>query len=92
MVNSVSSSGISSVQLFSAVNAFKSSEKVSTDANTLLDVSDGMDVNDDGNILKDQDLSEIRSFAKDAGEDNLSDEDIRYGLTYGRSVIADYVI
>ena len=35
---------------------------------------------------------EIRQFAKNAGEENLSNEDIQYGLTYGRSVIADYLI
>ena len=51
-----------------------------------------VDLKDNNILLKDQNLEEIRDFARIAGEDNLTDEDIKYGLTYGRSVIADYVI
>ena len=35
--------------------------------------------------------SEIRKFAQMAGEENLTEEDIKYGLSYGRSVIVEYL-
>lgn len=89
MVNAIGTSNINPVQMFNAVNAFKSSGQIK-EAQTP-DISEGIEVNDT-NILRNQDTSEIRQFAKIVGEENLSDEDIQYGLTYGRSVIADYMI
>lgn len=89
MVNAIGTSGINQVQMFNAVNAFKTSEKVNN--NETPEISDGLDINDNS-ILKNQDTEEIKQFAKTAGEENLSNEDIQYGLTYGRSVIADYII
>jgi hypothetical protein len=75
--------------MFNALNAFKSSNPIQ-DAKAP-ETSDGIDINDIS-ILKDQDLNEIKQFAKTVGENNLSNDDIQYGLTYGRSVIADYMI
>jgi hypothetical protein len=89
MVNAVVNNNINPVQMFSAMNAFKSSGQIQ-DTSKIVEPSDGIDIND--NILKNQDLSEIREFAKIAGEENLSTEDIQYGVTYGRSVIADYMV
>lgn len=89
MVNAVTNNNINPVQMFSAMNAFKSSGQIQ-DTNKIVEPSDGIDIND--NILKNQDLNEIREFAKIAGEENLSTEDIQYGVTYGRSVIADYMV
>lgn len=89
MVQAISTSNINSVQAFNALNAFKSPGK--TKENNLSDFSEGLQINDN-NILKNKDTEEIKQFAKVAGEENLSDEDIQYGLTYGRSVIADYMI
>lgn len=89
MVNAISTSNINPVQIFSAVNAFKASGSIQD--NNVPETSDGIEINDN-NILKNQDTDEIRQFAKIVGEENLSNEDIQYGLTYGRSVIADYVI
>lgn len=89
MVNSVSTSNINPIQMFNAVNAFKSSGQVQE--NNVPEISEGLDINDN-NVLKNQDTQEIKQFAKIAGEESLSDEDIQYGLTYGRSVIADYMI
>ena len=89
MVNAIGTSNINPVQMFNAVNAFKSSGQF-TDGKTT-EVSDGIDVND-SNILENQNLDEIKQFAKTAGEENLSNDDIQYGITYGRSVIADYMI
>lgn len=89
MVNAIGSTSINPVNMFNAVNAFKSSAQVN--ANETPETSDGIDVNDN-NIFKNQDLEEIMQVAKSAGEENLSNEDIQYGLTYGRSVIADFLI
>jgi hypothetical protein len=75
--------------MFNAVNAFKSAQ-APAQKEMVQDVSEGLDINENG-ILKDQNLEEIKQFAKTAGEENISDEDIKYGITYGRSVIADYI-
>jgi hypothetical protein len=37
------------------------------------------------------DVADIRKFAEYVGEYDISDEDIKYGLMYGRSVIAEYL-
>jgi hypothetical protein len=89
MVNAIGTQGINSVQMLNAVNAFKTSAKVQN--NEIPEISEGIEINDNS-ILKNQDTEEIRQFAKIVGEENLSNEDIQYGLTYGRSVIADYLI
>ena len=90
MVNAISSQNINQVQMFNALNAFKASDKVQNN-NETPEVSDGIQVND-SSILQDQNTDEIKQFAKTAGEESLSNEDIQYGLTYGRSVIADYLV
>ena len=87
MVNAIGSSNINPVQMFNALNAFKAKEPTQE----IADISDGMGVND-CEVLKNQDLNEIKQFAKTVGEENLSNDDIQYGMTYGRSVIADYLI
>lgn len=89
MVNAIGTGNINPIQMFNAVNAFKSVSN-SQEA-SIPETSDGIEINDN-NILKNQDLDEIKQFAKVAGEESLSNEDIQYGITYGRSVIADYVI
>lgn len=87
MVNAIGSSNINPVQMFNALNAFKAKEPTQE----ITDISDGMGIND-CEVLKNQDLNEIKEFAKTVGEENLSNDDIQYGMTYGRSVIADYLI
>ena len=89
MVNAIGSSNINAINMFSALNAFKSNDKI-TNETTAPEISDGIDIND-SSILATQDLDEIKQMAQVAGEENLSNEDIQYGLTYGRSVIADYI-
>lgn len=89
MVNSIQSN-INPVQMFSALNAFKATSPVQDTAN-IVEPSNGIEIND-SNILENHDINEIKEFAKIAGEDNLSNDDIQYGVTYGRSVIADYMI
>lgn len=89
MVNSVGTSNINSIQMFSALNAFKTAQAKPIEQ-SILDVSDGIDINEDS-LLRNKDVSEIKKFAEMAGESNISEEDIKYGITYGRSVIADYI-
>lgn len=89
MVNAISTNNINPIQMLNAVNAFRTSEQ--GQENKIPETSDGIDVNDNS-ILKDQNTDEIRKFAQIAGEENLSNEDIQYGLIYGRSVIADYAV
>lgn len=90
MISSIG--GNSSLQMISALNAFKSegtvnNKPVQTDLNT----SSGINLSDNDSLLKDINMTEIRDCASKVGETNLTDDDIKYGLTYGRSVIADYV-
>lgn len=89
MVNAIGMSNVNPVQMFNALNAFKSID-TKPQEQLMPEVSDGMEINDNS-LLKNQNLNEIKEFAKIAGEDGLTDEDIKYGVTYGRSVIADYV-
>lgn len=89
MVNAIGSANINPIKTFNALNAFKAIDQVQ-DKKTP-DVSDGININDKS-ILETQNLEEIKQFAKTAGEESLSNDDIQYGLTYGRSVIADFVI
>ena len=44
------------------------------------------------NILKSVNVDEIKKYASISGEENLSEDDIKYGLIYGRSVMADWVV
>ena len=89
MVDAVGISNINSVNMFNAMKAFKPVEKEAQELN-IPDVSDGVNL-EDNIAFSDKDMEEIMTVAKTAGEENISTEDIRYGATYGRSVIADYV-
>ena len=51
----------------------------------------GINTRSSKNLLEKVDLVELRKYAEYAGELNITDDDIRYGLIYGRSVIADYL-
>jgi len=87
------SSNINSIQFFNATNAFKTAtaKKPEKPAEDLF--SDDMAVPEqDNNALSKYNLDEIKQYAQGAGEANLSNEDIKYGITYGRSVIADYSV
>lgn len=94
MLNGISAGVSNSVQAFTAVNAFKNSQEALKKDNFRVEdnTPSGVDLKDNNRILKDQDVEDIRKYAKIAGEDNLTNEDIKYGLTYGRSVIAEYII
>ncbi len=51
----------------------------------------GINTKSSQNVLQKIDLVELRKYAGYAGESNITDDDIKYGLIYGRSVIADYL-
>lgn len=93
MLGSVNSSNVSAIQLLNAANAFKNtrvSNPIEQQQNSIPQTSDGIDINDDS-ILKSQNIDEIKKYAEMAGENDLSEEDIKYGLSYGRSVIVEYL-
>lgn len=92
MLGSVnSSSHVSAIQLLNAAHAFKNTQAVSNPVQPQEPfATDGTDINDN-DILKSQNVDEIKEYAKLAGEENLSEEDIKYGLSYGRSVIVEYL-
>lgn len=93
MVSGINS-GISAIQLINATNAFKAASAVKTQEPAVVEpqVSEGTDINDSKNLLKNINVDEIKKYASMSGEENLSEEDIKYGLVYGRSVMADWVV
>ena len=78
--------------MINALNAFGGSQKVENQDIQYkeLETSNGINLADNDNLLQKINLKDIKNYAQQAGEMNLSDDDIKYGLTYGRSVIADY--
>ena len=85
-----------SVQTFSAVNALRNSanqlnKPAEKELNTVVEnTSDSVKSAPKG-LLERVDVSDIRKCAEYVGEFNISDEDIKYGLMYGRSVIAEFL-
>ncbi len=91
MLGAVGTTNVNPIKLFNAVNAFKTVTNLSKAQEIQMpETSSGININDKS-ILDNQNLDEIKNFAQIAGEENLTNEDIQYGLTYGRSVIADYI-
>ncbi len=90
MISSIN--GNSSLQMINALNAFGANRRIEQQNNTVdYDTSNGINLSDNDNLLNNIDTKDVRNFAQKLGEINLTDEDIKYGLTYGRSVIADYI-
>ena len=84
------------VQRFAAVNSLRSSASqiAKPEENSL---NSAVDNTSDGTksapktLLERVDVTDIRKCAEYVGEFNISDDDIKYGLMYGRSVIAEYL-
>ena len=97
MLGQVNSSNVSAIQLLNAANAFKNnrvSSPIEPSMARIPETSDGTDLNDDNSILKSQNVEKKKKYAKmvqEAGENDLTEEDIKYGLSYGRSVIVEYL-
>ena len=84
------------VQRFSAVNALKTSANIlnkpaeETKDSVIDKTSDGIK-SAPKSLLERVDVADIRKCAEYVGEFNISDDDIKYGLMYGRSVIAEFL-
>ncbi len=93
MLGNINTSHVSAIQLLNAANAFKNisaAKPAETMQPEAVQTSSGVDLNDDS-ILQSQDVEEIKKFAQMAGENDLTNDDIKYGLSYGRSVIVEYL-
>ena len=82
-----------SVQQFSALNAFRSSKNVTKpEAEEIQNQTlSGTQTSSVKNLLENVDTDDIRECARSVGEYDLTDEDIKYGMIYGRSVIAEWL-
>ena len=84
------------VQRFSAVNALRTS---ATQLNKTEDAKQNSVIEETStgtrtapkSLLDRVDVADIRKCAEYVGEFNISDDDIKYGLMYGRSVIAEFL-
>jgi len=94
MVSSISSAAVTNpISMLNATKAFSAVQKPLQSAMPVVDgTSNGIDLKDTNELLINKNISEIQEYAKYAGENNLSIDDIKYGLKYGRSVIADYTL
>ena len=86
-------SGVNSVQQFSAVNAFRSNKtiKPAEEAQEKPETASGVKTTSTPSLLDKIDVNDIRKCAESVGEYNITDEDIKYGILYGRSVIAEWL-
>ena len=85
-----------SVQVFSAVNALRNSanqlnKPQEKDSSNIIDETSTGTKAAPKSLLEKVDVNDIRKCAEYVGEFNITDEDIKYGLIYGRSVIAEYL-
>ena len=82
---------INLLQYIKAKNAF---QNINTDKkNNTNDINQNKKVEntfDDKNMVSKIDTQEVKNYASQMNE-TLTDDDIKYGLVYGRSVIADYI-
>ena len=93
MVLGITSGVTNPISMISASKAFNVAQKPLQSSLPIVDeTSNGIDLKDTNELLLNKNISEIQKFAKYAGEDNLTIDDIKYGLKYGRSVIADYTL
>lgn len=91
----ISSIQNNNVQRFSAVNALKTSAsaiKPNESAQDSVAENTGTAIKTAPKSLLDRvDIADVRKCAEYVGEFNISDDDIKYGLMYGRSVIAEFL-
>ena len=84
------------VQRFSAVNALRTT---SSQLNKTAENAQDIAIEETSiatktapkSLLERVDVADIRKCAEFVGEFNISDDDIKYGLMYGRSVIAEFL-
>ena len=85
-----------SVQVFSAVNALRSSanqlnKTTENSQESIVEQTSSGTKSAAKSLLERVDVADIRKCAEFVGEFNISDDDIKYGLLYGRSVIAEFL-
>lgn len=88
MLSSIQSNN---VQRFSAVNALRNNAALTKPQETEAQVEEKSSVVAPKGLLDRVDVTDIRKNAEYVGEFNITDEDIKYGLMYGRSVIAEFL-
>ena len=89
MISSIRQNNVNSLQNLNNINISKYAPKKDLEQNTEVE-NLGINTRSSKNLLQNIDLVELKKYAQCAGE-NITDDDIRYGLIYGRSVIADYL-
>jgi hypothetical protein len=97
MVDGINLNGVSSIQLLRASNAFKSTKTASNDDEIQQlkeqpeEISLKSDFITEGKFrnFNEESMSEIKNLAQKMDED-LNEDDIKYGMMYGRSVLVDY--
>ena len=84
---------VNSVQQFSALNAFRGNRTVkpATEVQEKPEVASGIKTTSTPSLLDRIDVNELRKCAETVGEYDITDDDIKYGLLYGRSVIAEWL-
>ena len=90
MISSINQNSIGSLQNLTSTTGLKYKSDKGFSANEESEKI-GLKTENSKNMLQKVDLVELRKYAGYAGESNITDDDIRYGLLYGRSVIADYL-
>ena len=94
MVSGITSGVTNTISMIRASKAFSAAQKTLQQSLPVKEeeTSRGIDLKDTNELLINKNIAEIQKFATYAGENNLSLDDIKYGLKYGRSVIADITI
>ena len=84
---------VNSVQQFSAVNAFRTNKnlKPAEEQTEKTETASGTKTSSTPSLLDRIDVNEVRKCAEFVGEYNITDDDIKYGILYGRSVIAEWL-
>ena len=90
MISSIRQNNLGNLQSLTNVNISKYTPKKDSEPSGVVEDL-GVNTRSSKSVLQNIDLVELRKYAGFAGELNLTDEDIKYGLIYGRSVIADYL-
>lgn len=85
--------GVNLLQYLNAKNAFQNinTEKKNNDDDDDINLNKKVENTfDDKNMVSKINTQEVKNYATQMNE-TLTDDDIKYGLVYGRSVIADYI-
>ncbi len=90
MISSINTNPSGGLQNLTNVTTSKTRQDNSSGAGEG-EINIGINTRSSKNLLEKVDLVELRKYAESAGEFNITDDDVRYGLIYGRSVIADYL-